>query len=438
MKNLIATLVLVSLSTTLFAQKYGPTPADSLKCLESLSLMQTFVKQKSHDEALPHWKAAYTTCPAASKNIYIYGVQIYRKRIKSAADDVEKKARVDSMMMIYDSRITHFGQECFVLGRKGVDMQRYMKEDVEGVYNTLKKSVDGCENKTEAPVLSAYYKALYDAFKAEKVEKELLLTEYVRLQKIIDANLMKNCGKDDAKKDKRCKQYRGAGEKVNEVFFRVAECPEIEGIVTKMVAENPGDVEVCKGALKVLDKKGCDESDVYRQVAECVHNDSPTHESAYSLGKIYVKQKSFKKAAGFMDQAVELCKDCPNAEKYMEKAGQTASAMGMISNVNEYANKLLEMNPNSGEAYVLKAGVVAAKIGKCGDNKENWCAAWRAYDLYAKAKAVDSSVASKAQQRMASCRASWPVKKDMFFEGLAEGQAITCTCVGGSTTARAK
>ena len=438
MKNLIATVALVSLSTTLFAQKYGPTPADSLKCLESLSLLQTFVKQKSYDEALPYWEQAFTICPAASKNIYIYGVQIFRKRVKSAADDAQRKERVDSMMMIYDTRITHFNQECFVLGRKGVDMQRYQKEDIEAVYNTLKRSIDGCANKSEAPIISSYYKALYDMFKAEKVEKELLLTEYVRLQKIIDFNVEKNCGKGDAKKDKRCKQYQAAGEKMNDVFFRIAECPEIEDIISKMMTAASADMEVCKSALKILTKKGCDGEDIYREVAECVHVDSPTHESAYALGIIYTKKKDFSGALKYMEEAINLCDGCADVEKYFEKAGQVASAMGAVGKVRGFANQLLKVNPNNGEAYILLGDAVVAKYGKCGDEVQDWGVNWLAYDYYSKAKAVDSGVVAKAQKRMGGCRTRFPEKSKAFFHELKAGESISVTCVGGETTVRTK
>lgn len=437
-KNLLTIAALVALSTTTLGQgKYGATPEDSVKCRQSLSLLQEFAKQKDFKQAYTHWLDAFTTCPSASKNIYIYGTRIFRSRIKNAEGDA-KKVLADSLMMLYDQRIAHFGQECYVKGRKGIDMQRFLRDNKEDIYNTLKESVDGCQNKTEAPVISAYYKSIYDMFKKEKVEKALLLTEYVRLKAIVDANLTKNCNQGNAKQDKKCDQYNKALGKMNEVFFRVAECPEIEDIAKKIVAENPGDVETCKSMLTVLDKKGCDGSDTYREVAECVHNDSPTHESAYSLGKIYAKKKSFAKALEYFKQAIELCVDCPEQEKYLEKAGQTASALGRVSEVNGFADKMLALNPNNGEAYILKGNALAARIGKCDGDVENWCAAWRAYDIFAKAKSLDSSVAAKAGKRMGSARARFPEKQKMFFQNLTEGQSVSCGCVGGSTTARAK
>lgn len=441
MKNLIATVALVALSTTAFSQsKYGANAVDSLECIKSLSLMQTFVKQKAYEDALAPWKTAFSICPAASKNIYIYGVKIFRHRIKNATDDAVKKELIDSLFMIYDARITNFDQAGFVNGRKGIDMQRYAKEEVESSYNTLKSSIDASELKSEAPVISAYYKAIYDMFKAEKLEKALLLTEYVRLQKLIDANIEKNCGKDVPKLDKRCTQYKASGEKMNQVFFRVAECPEIEDIITNMMAEKPGDTEVCKAALKILSKKGCDESDVYREVAECVHVDSPTYGSAYALGIIYAKKKQYSKALQYMKEAIALCDGCADQEKYFEKAGQIASAMGATGQVRTFANQLLKVNPKNGEAYILIGNAIAAKIGKCDSRIQNWAVNWLAYDYYAKAKGIDSSVASKASARMSSCRARFPEKTKMFFVEIEEGQTIKVTCGGlnESTTARAK
>ena len=441
MKSLLVTVICAAFTITGYAQngKYGANPTDSSECRKALSVMQSFMKQKDIKSAYPHWKTAYTLCPAASKNIYIYGVKIFKDRIKNAKDAGRKKELADSLYMIYDSRVQHFGKACYVNGRKGMDMQRYSPDEVEMIYNTLKSSVDECGEKSEAYVISSYYKALYDMYKEEKADKEALLTEYVKLTKLVDANLTRlQCDEADKKCQKKRGYYEGAMDKMNQVFFRVAECPEIEEIITKMMSENQGDVEVCKSALKILNKKGCDGSDIYRQVAECVHKDQPTHESGYSLGIIYAKKKQFSQALDYMKEAIELCTDCPDKEKYLEKAGQTASAMGSVSQVRSFANQLLKLNPNNGEAYILIGNSIASK--NCDDPVQKWAVNWLAYDYYAKAKALDSGAAAKAQQRMNSCAARFPTKSEVFFHELKPGDKVQVTCGGlnESTTVRVK
>jgi tetratricopeptide (TPR) repeat protein len=430
-RNLIALLALVAFSIGANAQsKYGPTPEDSVTCLEQLSLLQEFMKQNDYEAAYRSWKKAFAICPSASKNIYIYGPQIFQDRITKAKDD-EPRVQVltDSLYMVYDSRIEHFGKKCYVLGRKGMDMMRYSSADVEGYYSTLKTSVEECGVKSEAYVLSSYYSAIYNMYQSEKVEKDLLLTEYVVVMAYVDQNLAKYSG-GDAKTEKKRSYYEAAQEKINEVFFKVAECPEIENIMDKLIAASPDDMELKKSALQIFDKQGCTESEVYLDVAGKVHDVEPTHESAYALGMIYAKKKSFSKALDYMKQALDLCVDCPEKGKYLEKAGQIASASGSHGAARGYANQMLQLDPNNSEAYVLIGNAIAASASGC-EKPQNWGVNWLAYDYYSKAGATS---------RMNSCAARFPSKSDAFFYQLSEGQTFKVECNGlnESTTVRTK
>ena len=74
----------------------------------------------------------YLACPQIikcsyliSKNIYIYGVRIYRDRIAKGSNESIKAGALDTLMLIYDKRIEYFGQEGLTLGRKGLDLFKY-------------------------------------------------------------------------------------------------------------------------------------------------------------------------------------------------------------------------------------------------------------------------------------------------------------------------
>ena len=47
------------------------------------------------------------------------GARLYEKKIKKTKEDKElKELLIDTLMMVYDSRIEHFGERGIVLGRK--------------------------------------------------------------------------------------------------------------------------------------------------------------------------------------------------------------------------------------------------------------------------------------------------------------------------------
>ena len=85
MKNIIV-LLFLTLSGTIFSQtnnsngpRYGN---DSVTCITNLSTMVEFSRIKVYDYALPSWREVFNICPGASKNIYIYGVSIFKSRIE--------------------------------------------------------------------------------------------------------------------------------------------------------------------------------------------------------------------------------------------------------------------------------------------------------------------------------------------------------------------
>jgi hypothetical protein len=74
----------------------------------------------------------------------------------------------------------------------------------------------------------------------------------------------------------------------------------------------------------------------------------------------------------------------------------------------------------------------------CGGQDSHFCAL-AAVDKYAKAKAVDSEVAEKAQSRINKYSAYFPTKTYLFERGQNEGDSYTFSCwIAETTRIRAK
>ena len=86
-------------------KKYGE---DSIKCLQNLSTMHEFVKINVYSYAVGSWLYVFDNCPAASKNIYIYGGKIMKYLIENSSEE-RKPGLVDTLMLLYDRRIEYFG-----------------------------------------------------------------------------------------------------------------------------------------------------------------------------------------------------------------------------------------------------------------------------------------------------------------------------------------
>ncbi len=426
----------IALTTGAQAQsKYGNTPEDSVKCVQNLSLYQEFMKQEGGiKDAYGPWREVVNTCPTSSKGVYQNGVKILTTFIEEEKDPIRKGVLVDSLSLVYDLRITHFGERAYVLGRKGYDLLTYAPERCKEAYEILKESIELGGAKSEAGTLSAYYQALNCMYGKGEATKDQMLKDYVMVMEHIDANLA-----DEGLKEERRDYYTKARDVVNSLFFKVADCADIGRIAGEMIQAKPDDMDMKNRLLKVLNGKDCTDEKVYLTIAEDVHRANPTSESAYSLGLYKAKQGDMAGALKYMKEAVDLCSGCSDKVKYLLKAGQVASASGSHAQARSYANQVLQVEPKNGEALILIGNAIAAQGGSC-EAPDSWGAYWLAYDYYQRARSLDPSVADKAGDRMGSMSARFPTQQEAFFYQLTDGKSVTVACggLGETTTVRTR
>ncbi len=427
-------LTAMIMANTTYAQgKYG-APEDSVRCLENLSMYQEFMKQNALDDAYGPWRTVLSICPASSKGVYQNGTRLLGTFIQKEKDAARKNALVDSLFLIYDMRIQHFGEEAFVLGRKGVDMLIFSPERCQEAFDILARSVELGGARSEAGTLSAYYQALNCLYTNGQATKDQMLAAYVMLMDLVDANLA-----DEMMKPADREYFTKARDNIYALFFKVAECEDIGRIVGDMLKAKPDDKELKMRLLRVLNSKDCTEEAVYFPLAKEVHDADPSSESAYSLAMYLAKRNDLTGAARLFKEAVDLCGSCPDKVKYLLKAGQVASANGNHSLARSYANQILQIDPRNGEALILIGNAVASQAGDC-EPPDSWGVYWLAYDYYQKARNADASVADKAGDRMAASQARFPSTSEAFFYQLTDGQSFQVKCGGlnESTTVRTR
>ena len=414
--------------------KYGTTPEDSVTCVQSLSLYQEFFNQgKNYADAYGPWTAAMRTCPASSKKMYVDGNIMLKNFIAKEKDAARKQLLIDSLYLVHDRRIDNFGEQAFVLGRKGQDMTMYSPDDCKGAHDVLLQAIELGGDRSEDVTLSAYYSVLNCLYGKDEVTKDHMLNEYVRIMAIIEKNLAR-----DMKESERS-YWVTARDNVNTLFFKVAECTDIGRIVDVMLKERPDDKELNSRLLRILTSKECTEEKVYLPLAERVHRDDPSPESAYSLAMYLIKRNDLAGGGRYLKEALDLCGNCPDRAKFLLKLAQVSYAMGNSSTARGYANQVLQLEPRNGEAMIVVGDAISAQAGDC-DVPQKWGVYWLAYDHYQRAKSQDASVADKAGDRMARAAAHFPSKSDAFFHQLTDAQSFQVTCGGlsESTTVRTK
>ena len=63
---------------------------DSVRCITNISLFTPYAKAGNFKDAYEFWKIVYDECPAATKDIYLYGVRIVGWQIANEKDAAKK------------------------------------------------------------------------------------------------------------------------------------------------------------------------------------------------------------------------------------------------------------------------------------------------------------------------------------------------------------
>lgn len=441
-KTILLFFLSVFLSGSLFAQKYGE---DSLACIENLSLYKiNFRIWKDHkysEEVIKQvpiyepWKWVFDNCPQSSQNIYLDGIKIVEYYYINTDDKTRKENLIDTLMLIYDRRIEHFGdtktsREGKVLGRKGVDLYTYRPGDTEEIYSILNRSIELEGNKSTGPTLVYFFRATINGAKSGLHDSSVIVENYDKISEIIDYNLKLN--QNNAKSLANWENVQGNIEKSFEPF---ATCEDLISIYNRKFIENPDDVEMLTKITRILDKKDCTESELFFEATKKLHELQPTGESAYLMGIMNIKKENFSDAAKYLEESVGLVEDVDRKADAYYLLSNLAMNMKQYQEARSYAYKGLELRPDDGSFYMIIGDMYAASAGNCGDNDlTTKVAYWAAVDKYYKAKNTDNSLEEEANKRIAAYSKQFPSVETIFFYDLTEGDTYTVGCWINETT----
>lgn len=424
-KKIVFGLLVTATALTANAQgKYGETEEDSVNCLKYLSLYKEFYNQKAYDDALRPMLAALTTCPAASKNLYIRGANILNhklKEFKSEGNDEAQANYLDSLKLMYDLRIENFGQRGYVLGRKGTDMLRYgTSDDFKKAYDVLRESIKLTKNETQAGIIAALYQAAYILQAKSVIEKEEAMDLYSELSSIIDAN----AGGEDSD------SYQKAQDALDQLFGKIATCTDLVEIFTPKFESNPKDTALLANIIHLLEMQNCADEDLFLSASKNLDQVQPSGDSKYGIGVALLKKQEYQEAVTYLNEAVDMLGD--DSEKKISALHYVAGAylqLKQYPQVKQAGQKILGLDPNNGEAYMHIGDAYFYGSKSVGDSK---CAKaggyWASIPKYQKAKSLDPELADKANRKIGSARAQFPDKQECFFEDITDGQSFE---VGG-------
>ncbi len=391
----------------------------------AISLYAEPFKQKDYSGAKSFWWNAQKKAPKYKPVLYSHGVYIYEKEYKKVKDAKKKAAIADTIFMIYDLWIEHFGDCKEIQVSRGEDLIKYKaKTGYEEAYNLLNKGMDQYETKEiksgwiNKSILAAYYMV-----GNKKGDCGLLLNQYDKLSKICEAQI-----ENYKENEKKRGYYESSQAYLDKTVTPCASCDKLEELFIPKVEAAPNDTALIKKAVKMLDGKKCNSSDFYTELATKIHTWEPTAESAISLGNGAYAKKEYKKAAQFYEEGLTLTTDEAEKAKLYEKLAGIELSRGSYKSAASYARKM--DNKCKGNGIIARA--IAMSAPSCGSTKiEASYVYGLAIDYAEKAKGcVSSSTVNAWKNRLAG-------KADLFLVEVTVGQSVKVPCWGESTKVRA-
>jgi hypothetical protein len=418
------------------AQKYGATPEDSNACVRNLSVYVDFVNQKDYKGAYKYWAIPFNVCPKSSLKMYVDGAKIIEGIYEVEEDETRKKQLIDTLLLIYDRRIEHFGKEGYVLGRKGAEMYKYKTPSIADAFTTLEKSVQLQGNESEAATVLYYFVSAMTLERSGDKDAAEIVDLFTKCSDIAEYNI-KNSSNEREKAS-----YEKAMNNLEKYAEPYLSCEAIDGIVTKNYEANKDNVDWLSKMSSLLEKKKCTELPIYFKVANRSHQLKPSAASAASMGILALNKKKNEEAVGFFKQAIEMIGDTDNDKKadYEFYLSKTYFAQGQYSSSRQHALAAIKLRSGWGEPYILIGDMYAASYDICdGKDQELNAVYWVAVDKYAQAKSVDASEADRANKKIATYSQYFPEKQAAFFHSVTEGTAYTVGCwINETTKARVK
>lgn len=411
--------------------------------MSSYTLEKQFYDQKDYKSALPYWRTLYNKYPKSTINIYLHGVNIFESFVQETNDQNLKGKYIDTLMQVYDRRIKYFNQRGYILGRQGTDFMKFKlsnedmtdelrKPILKKGYEYLDESVKLQGLESEAPVLILLMQATRGLFGVGELPKEKVIENYDVVTNIINNALQK---------DPASANFLLARDNVDQVFQAsgAADCEALISIYTPKFDQISTNIEDLKKMIRMLDRQGCDASPLYGKASEKLYQLEPSAEAAYNMARMFVKADQHEKAEDYYKQAIELEKDPLNLSKYYYEVA-TLNFSDSPQTARTYLKKSIDNNPNNGKSYLLLGDIYAHNSKSYGENDfERSMVFLVAVDYFTKAKKVDPTVEADANERINTYTKYFPMKEDIFFNGLTVGQSYQVGgWIGESTTIREK
>lgn len=438
-KTLVAVLLLSGGVTSAFAQTED--------CNKNSSISHEAVRAKNFKDAYLPWKEVLKACPTLRYYTFTDGQKILRAFLSEIKDrnSADYKKYFDELMELHDLKIKYIPE--FIakgtklstsvdgaLGAKALDyIALAPKMDVNQAYDWFKQSVDAEKGNSEGAILHYFLDMSLNKLKIDTNHKEQFIQDYLTASEYADDAVT---AEPDANKKKALQQVK---DNLVAMFINsgTADCESLQSIYGPKVEANQTDSAYLKKAIAVMKMMKCTESEAYFQASYYMYKINPTADAATGCGYMAYKKGDFDTAIKYFDEALSLESDSEKKAQLCYIVAASLFNSKKLSQARSYLQKAIGFKENFGDAYILLAQLYASSPNWNDESALNKCTYFVVIDKLQRAKAVDPSVADKANELISTYARYTPKAEDLFMLGIKAGDRVTIGgWIGESTTVR--
>ena len=435
-KTLVAVLLLSGGVTSVLAQE---------DCNKNSSISHEAVRAGNFKDAYLPWKEVLKACPTLKFYTFNDGIKILTAFLNEIKDrnSADYKKYFDELMEVYDLRMQytpnfqHLKGTPTVGDTKGSKAISYIAYapnlDVNQAYAWLKESIEAEKEGSKSPILHYFLDMSLNKLKADPNHKEQFIQDYLTDSEYVDAAI---AAENDPAKKQALQQVK---DNLVAMFINsgTADCESLQSIYGPKVEANQTDSAYLKKAIAVMKMMKCTESEAYFQASYYMYKINPTADAATGCGYMAYKKGDFDTAIKYFDEALSLESDSEKKAQLCYIVAASLFNSKKLSQARSYLQKAIGFKENFGDAYILLAQLYASSPNWNDESALNKCTYFVVIDKLQRAKAVDPSVADKANELISTYARYTPKAEDLFMLGIKAGDRVTIGgWIGESTTVR--
>ncbi len=418
-------------SVSAFSQcKEVKWPEDRAKAEESVAIYSDALKQGNYRGAVPRLRWMLTNAPQWQTKLYIDGTEIYTKLATAEKDPVKKQVLVDSLMMLYDMRITNCGDEISVLNRKALyalSFNGQNKAKTAEVLALYDKVFELSGNNVLDNNLIPYMQAVQlNQALLKNLNDEQILQRYDKISDIIDVKIKKALA---GNKQDEVERLRKSKSTIDDILIKLVkvDCDFVRKNLAPKFKQNPSDLVIAKKIFQFMFTGGCVEDPLWLEAAEVVYKDGPDYGLAKNMGLIYAKNGNMERAETLINESATLASTPAQKAEAFILQGDFQSQKGNKSAARESYRKAISADPSGKDGYEKIGDLYMGSFKDCSKQvsfAEDRLIYIAAYEMYAK---------SGNQQKMGQARNQFPSVTELFELNWKEGETKSISCWVGET-----